>query len=201
MALKLTKTKLDRRLCFTVLCAVALVGYTQPVINAHLSVRELGVEQSYGLGLVTIFERPEAPAIQLTLPDELGELGISQGDLEELAGDFDFFALLGELGIDRDDLAELTGGLSFIDIMIDMMYDAIRMAALFAVLYLTPLALLLAILVLTIVGKFALAKRVLLVLAFALFAIAGPVILAVTETAVDILAIPLVDCNSQMYAK
>jgi len=172
-----------------VLCAVALVGYTQPVINAHLSVHELGVEHSYGLGLITIFDRPEAPAVQLTLPDELAEFGLGQDDLAELAGDFDFLALLDDLGLDRDDLAELTGGLNFIDMMIDTMYDAIRMARLFAVLYLAPLLLLPAIIVLTAVGKFALAKKVLLVLAFALFAIAGPVILAVPEIAIDILII------------
>ena len=192
MVPKFTKIKLSYRLCFMVLCAIALVGYTQPVVNAHLSVHELGVEHSYGLGLITIFDRPEAPAVQLTLPADLGlGLGLGQDDLAELAelaGDFDFLALLDDLGLGQDDLAELTGGLNFVDMMIDTMYDAIRMARLFAVLYLTPLLLLLAILVLTAVGKFALAKRVLLVLAFALFVIAGPVVLAVPEIAIDILA-------------
>ena len=191
MTLKFPKIKLNYRLCFMVLCAAALVGYTKPVINAHLSVGALGVEQSYGLGLITIFDRPEAPAIQLALPDELAALGIGHDDLAELAGDFDFFAMLEEFGIAQDDLAELTGDFNFTDMMIDMMYDAIRMARLFAVLYLTPLLLLLAILVLTAIGKFAMAKKALLVFAFALFAMAGSVIMAVPEIAIDILAINL----------
>jgi len=47
------------------------------------------------------------------------------------------------------------------------------------VLYLASLLLLLTILALTAISKFALARQVLLVLAFALYAISGPVILAV----------------------
>ncbi|MCL2190496.1 MAG: hypothetical protein FWB79_00720 [Treponema sp.] len=184
MLSKFARIKPGYRLCFMVLCAIALVGYTRPAINAHLSVHELGVDHSYGLGLITIFDRPEPPAIQLALPDGLG---VGQGDLAELAGDFDVLALLDDLGIGRDDLAELTGGFS----LIDTMYDAVRLAKLFAVLYLAPLALLLAIFVLAAVGKFALAKRVLLALAFVLFVIAGPVILAVPEIAIDTLAIGL----------
>jgi len=140
---------------------------------------------------MTVFNRPEAPTVQFTLPDELGELGIGQDELAGLASDFDFFALLDDLSFGQDDLAELTVGFNLIDTIIDMMYDAIRMARLVAVLYLAPLLLLLAILVLTAISKFALAKQILLFLAFALYAIAGLVILAVPEIAIDILAINL----------
>jgi len=165
MVSKFTKIKLNHRLCFMVLCVIALVGYTQPVINAHLSIHELGIAHSSGFGLTTVFDRPEAPVAQ--------------------------FAMFDELGIGQDDLAELIGDFNFIDMMIDIMYDAIRMARLFAVLYLAPLLLLLTILTLAVIDKFTLARQVLLVLAFALYAIAGPVILAVPEIAIDILTVNL----------
>jgi len=160
MTLKFPMTKPRYRFCFVALCAIALVGYALPAVKAHLTIHELDVARSFGVGLTTIIDRPESPVDRFALLDGLAELGVGQDDLAELTGDFN---------------------------LIDAMRDAIRMARLFAALYLAPLSLLLAIAALTVVDKFALAKRVLIVLAFAMFAAAGPVVLAATETALDIL--------------
>ena len=79
MLSKLPKVKLSKYgLFFITLCVIALIGYTQPAVNVHLSFLEMTYSSSFGLA--TAFEESENP---------LDMLGMDESDLSEILAEVD----------------------------------------------------------------------------------------------------------------
>jgi len=77
--LKLPKVNPDKYgIIFMTLCVMALIGYTQPAVNVHLSFLDMTYSSSFGMA--TVFGESENP---------LDMLGMDESDLSEILAEVD----------------------------------------------------------------------------------------------------------------